>query len=181
MKSKTAMVVLLSLTALTVVLFVLAWIPSGPPWIPEQPPHEDRRVTRSIGFSIVKPPGWFEHISQKGGLLDDAIYLKATDKKVRFYPYVRVSSYDRFSLSPERGNPNYVSNYVEIEFLKMKAYARTGLRAGNGDYFTRELWVTNNGRWYNLIYQIPADIQSPPITNVPSSMLPYLESFRPTP
>jgi hypothetical protein len=181
LKSKTAIVILLPLTLLAIVLLVLASIPSGPAWIPEEPPQEGRRVTHPTGFSIVKPPGWLERISQKGGLHDDAIYLRGNDKKVRFSPHLYVTSSDQFSLMPERGHPHYVSNYVETEFLKMKAFERTDLRAGNGDYFTREIWVTNKGRWYNLFYQIPADTHSPPITNVPPSMLPYLESFRPEP
>jgi hypothetical protein len=84
--------------------------------------QQDRRVTHPTGFSIVKPPGWLERIAQKGGLLDDAIYLRANDKKIRFSPHICVTSHDHFSLSAERGHPHYVSNYVETEFLKFKTY-----------------------------------------------------------
>jgi hypothetical protein len=104
----------------------------------------------------------------------DYINLRAADRTVRFAPRLYVSTW-------EGGVPNYLSEYQETLFLDMKAYKKTVLRAGNGDYFTYELLVTNHNRWYEIIYQIPADVRRPSITNTPEMMIPYLESFRPLP
>ncbi len=63
----------------------------------------------------------------------------------------------------------------------MRSYEKTKLRAGNGDFYTYDLLISNRRSWYQIIYQIPADTESPAITHVPQKMIPYLESFRPMP
>ncbi len=163
------------MAVVAVVLLVLASLSNGPPWIPVETPQEDRRVVHPLGFSVVKPPGWFEKIFRDDdhNLMGDEIYLLPTTNKVRFRPDIRVSTFTN--------TPVYLSNYHETLFLKMKAYEKTVLRAGNGDYFTYDVYVTNSGRWYEIIYQIPADSRTPSITTVPESMMPYIQSFRPIP
>jgi hypothetical protein len=153
------------------------------PWITQEPPREDHRVLHPKGFSIVKPPGWSAHISisRAEDQPVDQIDLRASEKPLRDYTGISVTLFRDPPLSPERGDPYYVAKYQETDFLNMKAYERTDLRAGNRDYFTYELLVNNHGQWYRIVYQIPADFQSPAITNVPATMMPYIRSFQPTP
>ena len=174
-KTKPLTVILVVMTVVAVVLLMLTSLRSGPPWIPEETPQEDRRIVHPIGFSVVKPPGWCEKIfrDNDGSLMGDEIYLLPTTNRLRFRPCLRVSTFTN--------TPVHLSNYNETLFLKMKAYEKTVLRAGNGDYFTYELYLTNGGRWYEIIYQIPADSRTPSITTIPESMMPYIQSFRPIP
>lgn len=104
---------------------------------------------------------------------EDSINLLATDQKIRSYPRVKVTEL--------RGVPSSLTNYEETIFLGMKAHQKIDLRAGRGDYFTYQLFITNRGRWYELLYQIPADFTRPSITNVPQPMVAYLQSFKPAP
>src|SRR5262249_41075558 len=124
---------------------------------------------------VVKPPGWFEKIFRYDDhhMMGDGIYLLPTTNKVRFLPYLRVGTFTN--------TPSDLSNYHETRFLDMTAYEKTVLRAGNGDFFTYDLYITNHDHWYNIIYQIPADSRSPSITSVPEAMLPYIQSFKPIP
>lgn len=161
------------MAAVAVVLLVLASLPSGPPWIPEEGPQEDRRVVHPLGFSVVKPPGWSEKIFRDDdhNLMGDTIYLLPTTNRVRFRPCFRVSAFTN--------TPAYLTQYHQTRFLGITAYEKTVLRAGNGDFFAYELLLTNRDLWYQIIYQIPADSRSPSITSVPETMLPYIQSFKP--
>ena len=174
-KAKPLTVILAVMAVVAVVLLVLASLPHGPPWIPEETPQEDRRVVHPLGFSVVKPSGWFEKIFRDDdhNLMGDEIYLLPTTNRVRFRPCLRVSTFTN--------TPAYLSNYHQTRFLDMDAYEKTVLRAGNGDYFTYELYFPNRDRWYRIIYQIPADSRTPSITSVPETMLPYMKSFKPIP
>jgi hypothetical protein len=174
-KAKPLTVTLVAMAAVAVVLLVLASRPKGPPWVPEELPREDRRVVHPLGFSVVKPPGWCEKLfhDDDHNLMGDAIYLLPTTNRVRFRPYLRVNTFTN--------TPADLSNYHGTRFLDMDAYEKTVLRAGNGDYFTYELYITNHSRWYRIIYQIPADSRTPSITSVPETMLPYIQSFKAIP
>src|SRR5262245_14261987 len=110
-KAKPLTVVLLVMAVVAVVLLVLTSLPNGPPWIPEQAPQENRRVVHPLGFSVVKPPGWFEKIFRDDDhhTMGDAVYLLPTTNRVRFRPYLRVDTFTN--------TPTYLSNYHRTRFL----------------------------------------------------------------
>src|ERR1041384_8220649 len=150
------------MTLVAVVFTVLNVLDShGPPWIPEKTPQEDHRVVHPLGYSIVKPPGWIERIYREddGSTMGDAIMLTPTTNRFpRFRPSLGVHTFTN--------TPVYLSNYHETLFLQMKAYEQIKERAGgSGDYFSYAVYVTNRGRWYSIIYQIPVDSRAPPITS----------------
>ncbi len=172
MKTKPILMALAVVVIFALISFI--WIPLPSGWIPQQAPSEDRRVVHPLGFSIVKPPGWFVKVFREESVYGEAsINLLATDKKIRFYPRLKVAAW--------KSSPDFLSKYHETIFLGMKAYQKIDLRAGRGDYFTYQLFITNQNRWYELIYQIPADCTRPSITNIPTAMMPYLQSFKPVP
>jgi hypothetical protein len=145
----------------------------GPTWIPKEPPQEDRRIIHPAGFSVVCPPGWVVKIVKRDVGLNDWISLRGGPRSTRFAPELYVGTFN--------GPPIYLSNYQETVFLGDKAYERTDLAAGNGEYFTYELFLANRSQWYKICYQIPSSSQNPLYLKVPEKMMPYLESFGPAP
>src|SRR5262245_53508306 len=98
-KIRTVLIILLPMALIALVLLVLASLPSGPPWIAEEPPQEDRRIVHPKGFSIVKPPGWFAQIEQEGNISEDVIRLRATEKRLRSYTGISVTAFPSTPLS----------------------------------------------------------------------------------
>ena len=171
-----------------VAVVVLMWftqLPSHRPWIPQEPPREEWRVVHPNGFSIICPPGWSVRIVTNPPIFfwhkDDAVRLRSIDsislrtraKRVRFAPSILVA--DLWESAPIN-----LWAYPETVFLNMKAYERSEQFSGD-KYRTCELLLTNQGRWYQILYYTPTYLRNPSTTNLPAMFLRYLKSFKPNP